>query len=654
MAGMTILRSWPGPLAVFVVTAALAVAPSGSANASTIASPERGGVQLYVAPWGSDHNAGSRDHPFATIGRAQQAVRARIPDINSDIVVNLRGGTYTLARPLGLGNTDSGHNGHRVSWQAYGYGTSHRERVTISGGRTVAGWHPDKGVWRADVGALETRQLYVADRRAARATLGKGLPGKVTMTATGYVTTSPVPRSWHAPRDLELMYRPTGYLEGRCGVAAIRASGKQTKITMRQPCWSLAQALYGTAGLQTPVSVDNSSSFLSRPGTWYLDRTKPGHHELLYRPRPGENPGRTTVIAPVLGTLVNGTVAHDLTVRGFTFAYASWLGPNDPAGFAGAWSMYLRPAPGGETSLLTVPGAVTFQSAQRVDIEGNRFIHLGGQGLELDRSSSHNVVRGNLVTDISDGGIQLGVVPPETTGTNRGNRIVGNSINRVGQDNHAASGIWDAGSQDITIEHNQINDVPYSGITSGPADDVHGLMHGNRIIGNRITRTNLVLDDGGGIYLRGEQGSSYADGGIVRDNAVSDSRNGFWRVGIYTDDSTNRLTVVHNAVYNYVASIGGCSEEWGNRPVQNIRYVGNYWDDAVPDWVPRRSYPGAWVPADTQHPEDGCGNPHDLHFAGNSLLEPASPAQACASNPGCALILRFAGPGPAEQRLLAF
>jgi len=646
MAGMTILPSRRGFLAVVAVTAALAVAPSGSAEAT----PERGGVQLYVAPWGSDHARGTRDHPFATIGQAQRAVRARTTGMTQDIVVNLLAGTYTLAQPLSLNAGDGGRNGHRVSWQAYGYGTSHQERVTISGGRPITGWHPDNGVWRADVGPLETRQLYVADRRAARATLGKGLPGKVTMTATGYVTTSTAPRSWHAPRDLELLYRPTGYLEGRCGVAGIHASGKQTKITMRQPCWNLAKAMYGAAGRQTPVSVDNSSSFLRRPGTWYLDRSRPNHHVLLYRARGGEDPRRVPVIAPVLDTLVRGTAVHDLTVRGFTFAYASWLGPNDPAGFAGAWSMYLRTAPGGETSLLTVPGAVAFQSAHRVDIEGT---HLGAQGLELDRSSSDNVVRGNLFTDISDGGTQLGVVPPETTGTNRGNRIVGNSINHIGQDNHAASGIWDAGSQNLIIEHNQINDVPYSGITSGPADDVRGLMHGNRIIGNRIARTNLVLDDGGGIYLRGEQGSSYADGGIVRDNAVTDSRNGFWRVGIYTDDSTNRLTVVHNAVYDYVASIGGCSEEWGGRPVQNIRYVGNYWDDAVPDWVPRRAYPGAWVPADAQHPEDGCGNPHNLHFAGNTRLEPANPAQACASNPGCALILRFAGPRPAEQRLLA-
>ncbi|GGK80273.1 hypothetical protein [Streptomyces flaveus] len=76
---------------------------------------------------------------------------------------------------------------------------------------------------------------------------------------------------------------------------------------------------------------------------------------------------------------------------------------------------------------------------------------------------------------------------------------------------------------------------------------------------------------GGGIYLRGEQGSSFADGAVISGNAATDSKHGDWNVGIYTDDSTNWVTVDRNTVYDYVASIGACNEEWGNRPVQNVR-----------------------------------------------------------------------------------
>jgi hypothetical protein len=115
--------------------------------------------------------------------------------------------------------------------------------------------------------------------------------------------------------------------------------------------------------------------------------------------------------------------------------------------------------------------------------------------------------------------------------------------------------------------------VPCTGILSGPGED-----------------------------LRGDQGSSYADGALVARNAVTDGPGAVWNVGILTDDSSNRITVRDNVVHDYVASIGGCGEERGNRergnrPVRNIRYTGNYWDDKVPTWIFRRPYPRAWPPA---------------------------------------------------------
>ncbi|MFF4271812.1 right-handed parallel beta-helix repeat-containing protein [Streptomyces sp. NPDC001536] len=610
--------------------------------------------QLYVAPWGKDSWPGTLDRPFATPARAQQAARARAPERTSGLVVNLRGGTYTLKEPLRLSEA-AGDSG--VIYQAYGYGTARQERVTLSGGRRISGWRPDprlRGFWRADVGGLETRQFYVDGRRAERLTReGAGFEGTLKVTKSGYVTTSTVPRSWKNPADIEFVYRG-GYVEGRCGVAGV--SG--TAITMDQPCWDLAQALYGGPELLTsPTAVENSPSFEAEPGSWYLDRSRPGHHELLYFPRPGQDMGRAEAIAPVLENLVTGTgrpgrPLHDIGFRGLTFAYATWLTPSEPAGFPSAWSMYLRPGKGEDAKLLTVPGTVAFRTAERITLEGNRFTHLGAQAVELSRNSSYNTVDGNVIADVSDGGILLGVVPPDQTGTNRGNRITNNWIHHVGAEYHSASAVWDTATQDTTIAHNQVDHVPYTGILSGPADDLRGIMHGNRILNNRVFATNRLLADGGGIYLRGEQGTSFADGAVISGNAVTSSRYGEWNVGIYTDDSTNWTTVDGNAVYDYVAAIGGCSEEWGDRPVRNVRYRGNFWDDAVPSWLERRDFPGAWPPADKEHPDEGCGDPHDLEFTDNTLLSPQSPESACAADAGCAAVLANAGPLPRHRERL--
>ncbi|MFC8364869.1 right-handed parallel beta-helix repeat-containing protein [Streptomyces griseorubiginosus] len=237
-----------------------------------------------------------------------------------------------------------------------------------------------------------------------------------------------------------------------------------------------------------------------------------------------------------------------------------------------------QPGEGDDATPLTVPGTVAFHTAERITLEGNRFVHLGAQAVELSRNSSYNVVDGNVISDVSDGGILMGAVPPDQKGIKRGNRVTNNWIHHIGVEYRAASGIWDTATRQTTLAHNQVNDVPYSGILSGPGDDLRGIMRHNRILNDRVFATNRLLADGGGINLRGEQGTSFADGALISGNAVTSSKHGAV-VGVDAD-----LPV-------------GCGEEWGDRPVQNVRYRGNFWDDAVPAWVARRGYPGAWPPA---------------------------------------------------------
>jgi hypothetical protein len=50
----------------------------------------------------------------------------------------------------------------------------------------------ESGVWLAEVDDLNTRQLYVNGLRAERAGID-GLPGRVTVTETGYVIDSTEP-----------------------------------------------------------------------------------------------------------------------------------------------------------------------------------------------------------------------------------------------------------------------------------------------------------------------------------------------------------------------------------------------------------------------------------------------------------------------------
>jgi hypothetical protein len=570
---------------------------------------------LYVAPRGNDRWTGTAERPFATLARAQRAVRERTAGMNADIIVNLRGGTYAPSGALRFSAAarDSGTGGHSVIYQAYGYGTSRQEVPIISGGRQVTGWRPAEdidGAWRADVGDLDTRQLFVDGRRAQRTALGRGLPGKAIRVPTGYATRNTSPRTWQHPEDMELVFNGgkagLPYSEARCGVKRIRGDAVWSLIEVDEPCFANLEKAYAgevkgaTPG--APTDVENSLTLLRAPGTWYLDRSRPGHHVLYYLPRRGKDPRRARVVAPVLETLVAGTGTaaaplHDMALRGLTFSYATWLGPDEPAGFPqviGSWISSGK-------SAKRMPGAVAFRAAERITIEDDRLTHLGGQALVLSRVGSGNTVRRNVIDDVSGGGV-------EVRGSGGHNRVSDNRVRRVGTDYRGSIAITVEGSPNATVAHNQVNDAPYTGIwVESP--------RGARIVGNLVYDAVRVIPDGGGIYLPFAQGTSFGDGAVVRGNVVHDTG----AVGIYPDVHASWVTLERNVIYGNDNAVSGVEPRM-------LRVSENYWDDGRPYWWP--------VDAPTQ----------GVALAGNTLLPRADPVGACRASAACAGILAAAGP----------
>jgi Right handed beta helix region len=555
-------------------------------------------TELFVSPAGRDSWPGTKSRPFATVERAQRAVRARTAAMEADIVVNLRGGTYRLRRPWRLSSPagDSGQNGHRVVYQAYA-----GERVVISGGRRVTGWRRGtNGAWRADVGDLETRQLFVDDRRAQRAARGRGLPGKPIRVRTGYAIRNTVPQSWRRPEDMELVFNGAKgglpYSEARCGVARIRGDARWSLVELDRPCWRNLEKAYDAevAGAvpAAPTDVENSLSLLRRPGSWYLDRSRPGRHVLHYLPRRGEDPRRVAVVAPVLQRLLVGERLHDMTFRGLTFSHATWLAPSRRAGFPqiiGSWLYTGR-----------MPGQVAFRGAERISVEDNRFTHLGAVALVLSRAGAGNVVRGNVVADVAGGGVEL-------RGPGSGNRVEDNRVHHVGRDYRSSIGIAVEGAPDTTVAHNRVDDVPYTGIWGQSP-------RGLRVEGNLVFDAVREVPDGGGIYLPGAQGTSFEDGAVVRGNVVHHAGG----TGIYPDVGADWVTLDGNVLYGSDNAVSGVEPK-------RIRIAGSFWDDDEPFWWPEDTPTGG------------------IALAGNTRLPRSRPAAACRADAACAGILAAAG-----------
>jgi hypothetical protein len=116
-------------------------------------------AEYYIATNGNDSNPGNATHPFLTIGRAQQAVRANTSAMTGDIIIHLRGGTYRIPSTLVFTHEDGGNELYNVTYKAYS-----GEVPVIDGGDVIpsASWIPHEGnIWRAYVGTGDFRQLYV-------------------------------------------------------------------------------------------------------------------------------------------------------------------------------------------------------------------------------------------------------------------------------------------------------------------------------------------------------------------------------------------------------------------------------------------------------------------------------------------------------------
>jgi hypothetical protein len=523
--------------------------------------PRLPAADFFVAPNGNDAwsgksaepNTAGTDGPFASLTRAQQAVRNLKP--RQPVTVHLRGGVYHLEKTLEFTPQDSGTRDCPITYAAY-----RDEKPVISGGRAITGWRKaEGGQWQTVVpgvrqGQWRFHQLFVNGQRRTRART----PNVGFLYTAGI--TKPFDRAkWYAA-DIDankgFRYRDADIREWTNRDDALiviyhswtTSIHTITKIDPVERIVRLAPRSAWPIGYwweyNTRYHVENIPEALDSPGEWYLDR-KTG--VLRYWPMPGEDMSRAEMVAPVvqqtLVALLGDPAAKKpieyLRFQGLAFHHADcYIAADMELDHQGAM---------GQKPLVWAVGL------RHTRFDGCELAHAGENGLWLDAGSTDNVVRRCHIHDLGGGAVFLGARKykddPELAVLR--NTVDNCFLHNGSQIFRGSQGVWIGKASYNQVTHNEISDFLHLGLSVGHSwGYAPTTAHHNLIAFNHIHHiANGYFSDGGGIYTLG-----ISPGTVIRNNVVHDviptplMPDG--GCGIYHDEGSTGILVENNVVYN--------------------------------------------------------------------------------------------------------
>lgn len=576
--------------------------------------------EIWISPKGSDFNDGTRQSPKATLTSALRQAREwrRTEDnrIQGGITIYMEGGTYAFYEPVFIRPEDSGTKESPTIIRSVG-----DEKVILSGGISINGWKKQGKVWVADVPVfngrpLNFRQLWVNGKKAVRARDVEDFEKMNRICSVDekneilYVPAVSIRRLIDNKGNLKAKYAEMVLHQMWCVAnlrirsvevqgdsAAIRFHQPESRIQFEHP-WP--RPMVTTDGHNSAFYLTNARELQDVPGEWYHDIDA---RKIYYYPREGEKMQEAKVIVPAVETLVRveGTVDRPVCHIRFekiTFSYTTWMRPSEKGHVPLQAGMYLtdgyRIDPKMQRNYLNHPldnqgwlgrpaAAVRVVAARQIDFERCRFEHLGSTGLDYEEAVQGGVVRGCLFRDIAGNGLLVGSFSPAAHETHlpydpadRREVCTQQQINNcyfteIGNEDWGCLAIAAGYVGDVNIEHNEISEVPYSGISLGWGwTQTVNCMRNNRVHANLIHHYAKHMYDVAGIYTLGSQPKSYVTENCVhsiyKPGYVHDPNHWFY---LYTDEGSSFITVRDN---------------WteGEKYLQNANGPGNVWENNGP------------------------------------------------------------------------
>ncbi|MFC3334754.1 L-rhamnose mutarotase [Flavobacterium palustre] len=553
-------------------------------------------ADIWVATNGNDANEGTKASPLATVHmalrKARELRRLKDASVKGGIHIIIKDGTYYFDEPLFVRPEDSGtadspttieadanakpifHGGIQIkNWK--------KTTTTINGLKAGAVWVADAPQIAGEV--INYRQLWVNDVKAVRAKSTAG--DKMDRILSWDKETE---TCWIPFKDKSVKFEPgmEMFIVQWWAIANLRIKNievvkdsarlsfekPESRIQSEHP-WPAPWISKNNGN--SAFFLNNGMSLLNEAGEWFLDRKKA---KIYYIPRAGENMASAKVTAPVLENLVDvkGTIDSPVSYfkfKGISFQYSNWLRPSQQGHVPLQAGMYLLDA-----YKLKVPGtpnqanlenqawvgrpraAVEVNFANNTAFESCSFEHLSSTGLDFNKGTNHNRVQGNLFKDIGGNGINLGVFSEEPFEAHlplvvkderevcSDELVADNMITNVANEDWGCLGIAAGFVKGLTIEHNEISDVAYSGISMGWGwTHTENVMRNNKILANKIHHYAKHLHDVAGIYTLSSQADSRIEENYIDKVYFSPyAHDPFLWLYLYTDEGSQHFTIQNN------------------------------------------------------------------------------------------------------------
>jgi regulation of enolase protein 1 (concanavalin A-like superfamily) len=510
----------------------------------------------------SEPNSSKTDGPFATIERAQKAVKElkskvffpKDPPVEKrwigsphplgrgkDILVLIRGGHYFLNKPLQFEPADAGERVetnlptgafeyHKLKDHYVTYAAFPGEKPVISGGQPVSGWKLNNGIWTAPLNTDSVSMFLVNGKKQVLA----------RKPNSGYFVPVSVSKNTSELSFKKGNLEPWKDLAGNRVIMLLRwhtGINSFSKIDSKSGTAYLKNPQEGVVIVPPRYYVENLKALLDTAGEWYFDRTA---RELSYIPADRNsdlNLAATSVARLNQLVVVKGVQGHP--VRNLRFYGLAFEGVQDGN------------------------SAISFEFAHACEMVGNSVRSCSGTGISVKAGCYQTRILENIVASVDNGGIYVhGSVKPvwqSEVEYHKGvqSNTAGDSPKIIRETLISFNHVSDCGGISIfanntlstTISHNYITKTRGRyGIDVGDWANQEDALDGNYLVEyNHLEDVQQDADDSGAIKTSGMVFNS-----VVRRNLVQYVHGGFFNdnVAFWFDNMSQGWLTEENIYYH--------------------------------------------------------------------------------------------------------